>query len=193
VAEALQRRAAGVTGLETAIILIAFVVVASVFAYRVLSAGIFSWEKGKEAVHAGLEQARSSMVILGLVVAKDTNDDGNVDEIVFIVSNSLEGAAINLTTTTDSDSDGVLSDESTKVHSTIVSYVDQVQEVTDLAWTQSEIGKGDGDSLLEPNEKFEVTIDISQFSTRLGADDEFTLEMKPEQGSSLVIQRRRLR
>jgi archaellin len=133
------------------------------------------------------------MVILGWVVAKDTNDDGNVDEIVFIVSNSLEGAAINLTTTTDSDSDGVLSDESTKVHSTIVSYVEKVQKVTDLAWTQSEIGKGDGDSLLEPNEKFEITIDISQLSTRLGADDEFTLEMEPELGSSLVIQRRRLR
>ena len=41
----------GVTGLETAIILIAFVVVASVFAYTVLSAGLFSSEKGKEAIH----------------------------------------------------------------------------------------------------------------------------------------------
>ena len=31
----------GITGLETAIILIAFVVVASVFAYAVLTAGLF--------------------------------------------------------------------------------------------------------------------------------------------------------
>jgi flagellin FlaB len=43
----------GITGLETAIILIAFVVVASVFAYTVLSAGIFSSEKGKEAIYSG--------------------------------------------------------------------------------------------------------------------------------------------
>ena len=42
----------GVTGLETAIILIAFVVVASVFAFTVLSTGIFSAERGKETVYA---------------------------------------------------------------------------------------------------------------------------------------------
>ena len=40
----------GITGLETAIILIAFVTVAAVLAYTVLSAGIFSSERGKEAV-----------------------------------------------------------------------------------------------------------------------------------------------
>jgi len=34
----------GITGLETAIILIAFVVVASVFAFTVLSTGVFSSE-----------------------------------------------------------------------------------------------------------------------------------------------------
>ncbi len=59
----------GITGLETAIILIAFVVVASVFAYTVLSAGIFSSEKGKEAVHAGLESARGSFELVGSVKA----------------------------------------------------------------------------------------------------------------------------
>jgi len=57
----LHKREEGITGLETAIILIAFVVVASVFAYTVLSAGIFSSEKGKEAVHSGLEEARSTL------------------------------------------------------------------------------------------------------------------------------------
>ena len=186
----LRRDQRGITGLETAIIMIAFVVVASVFAYTVLSAGIFSSEKGKEAVHAGLEQARSSMVILGPVVAKDTNGDGNVDQIVLIVASTLDGEPINLTTTTDTDGDGLLSDEATKLHSTIVSYIDLVQEVTDIAWTKTEIGKGDGDNLLEPTEKFEFTIDVSQLATRLSADDEFTLEIKPERGASIVIQRR---
>ncbi len=39
----------GITGLETGIILVAFVVVASVFAYTVISAGMFSSQKGQEA------------------------------------------------------------------------------------------------------------------------------------------------
>ena len=45
----------GITGLETAIILIAFVVVASVFAFTVLSTGIFASERSKETVFAGIE------------------------------------------------------------------------------------------------------------------------------------------
>ena len=60
----------GVTGLETAIILIAVVVVASVFAFTVLSTGIFSAEKGKETIHAGLREARSSLQLKGSVTAK---------------------------------------------------------------------------------------------------------------------------
>ena len=51
----------GITGLETAIILIAFVVVASVFAFTVLSTGVFSAERGKETVFAGLAEAQSSL------------------------------------------------------------------------------------------------------------------------------------
>ena len=46
----------GITGLETAIILIAFVVVAAVFAYTVLSAGLFATQKSQEAVYSGLEK-----------------------------------------------------------------------------------------------------------------------------------------
>ena len=43
----------GMTGLETAIILIAFVTVAAVFGYAVLSAGLFSAERGKETILLG--------------------------------------------------------------------------------------------------------------------------------------------
>ena len=184
-----RRDQRGVTGLETAIILIAFVVVASVFAYTVLSAGIFSAEKGKEGIHSGLEQARSSMQIVGPVVAKDTNADGNVDDIIFIVANALEGEPITLTITTDADNDGLLSDETTLLHTTVISYADKSQEVSDIAWTQSQLGQGDADDLLEFGEKFEITVDVSKLSTRMAKNDTFVLEMKPDKGSNLIIER----
>ena len=60
----------GITGLETAIILIAFVVVAAVFAYTVLSAGLFATQKASESVYSGLEEARSALEIKGGVVSK---------------------------------------------------------------------------------------------------------------------------
>ena len=56
------------TGLEAAIVLTAFVVVAAVFSYVVLGAGFFTSEKAKEVIHTGVEQATSSMEIGGYVV-----------------------------------------------------------------------------------------------------------------------------
>ena len=183
------RNQRGITGLETAIILIAFVVVASVFAYTVLSAGIFSAEKGKEAVFSGLETVRSSMVIAGPVLAKDTDSDNDVDEIIFVLSNSLAGEAVNLTTTTDGDTDGLLSDEATLNHTLVVTYIDLVQRVTDITWTASQIGKGDGDALLETGEKFEFTVTLSALSPLPVANDTFTVELKPAKGASIAIER----
>ena len=51
----------GITGLETAIVLIAFVVVASVFAFTILSAGVFSSEANKQTIHAGLKETRTGL------------------------------------------------------------------------------------------------------------------------------------
>ena len=62
------REERGITGLETAIILIAFVVVAAVFSFVVLSTGLFSSERGKETVYAGLAKTRGSMELKALVV-----------------------------------------------------------------------------------------------------------------------------
>ncbi|MCH7481556.1 MAG: hypothetical protein IIC31_01790 [Chloroflexi bacterium] len=64
-----MRSARGITGLETAIILIAFVVVASVFAYSILSAGLFTAERSKQAVYTGIDTAASSIELVGLMKA----------------------------------------------------------------------------------------------------------------------------
>lgn len=56
------------TGLEAAIVLTAFVVVAAVFSYVVLNAGFFTTQKSKEVVHAGVEQATSSGELCGDVI-----------------------------------------------------------------------------------------------------------------------------
>ena len=83
------------TGLETAIILIAFVVVASVFAFTVLSTGIFSAERGKETIHAGLKEARSSVQIKGSVVANGATDK------TLSLANAAWTSATNTTVTVD--------------------------------------------------------------------------------------------
>jgi flagellin FlaB len=184
-----MRHQRGITGLETAIIMIAFVVVASVFSYTVLSAGIFSSEKSKSAIYAGLSSVQSTMEIVGPIVGKDTDDDDDIDQIVFIVKNSLGGDGINWTATADSDSDGLLSDETTLTHTTVITYIDTVQEVTDLAWTKTAIGKDDSDDVLDENEKFEITVNVAHLTTKIDADTSFTLEIRQRDGASMVFER----
>ena len=71
----LHRGQRGMTGLETAIILIAFVTVASVLAYSVLSAGIFSAERGKATVYSGLESVQATMELQGSVLGLSTDGE----------------------------------------------------------------------------------------------------------------------
>src|SRR4030042_363452 len=87
------RHEKGITGLETAIILIAFVVVAAVFAYTALSAGLFSTQKGQEAVYAGLKEARSTIELRGSVVAvaPAVGATSNISQISFTIASVLGG------------------------------------------------------------------------------------------------------
>ena len=61
-----------VTGLETAIVLMGFVVVSSVFAFAALSTGLVSTDKANETIQAGLGEARGTLELRGAVQATST-------------------------------------------------------------------------------------------------------------------------
>ena len=181
----------GITGLETAIILIAFVVVAAVFAFTVLSAGVFSSEKGKEAVYAGLGEVRGSMELRGSVIAK-TNDpaavDAHVDEVVFTVANVAGGEPINLITPTITIATGKAADDSD--NRLVIDYRDKYTRTANIGWTLSWPVRSDTDNLLEDGELAKITIPLTASgTTHPTANDTFILEVKPEQGGVLVIER----
>ena len=163
----LRKDSRGITGLETAIILIAFVVVASVFAYTVISAGIFSSHKEKEALYAGLEEARTLMVPKGEVTAykysvdTDGDDVGDTDSVVkvsFTVTNGLAELPVDLTPAYQlNGTDGNL-ETSGLENPAVVSFSDNKQLIEDAAWTVSFSGKSNGDYVLETEEKAEITV-----------------------------------
>ena len=98
IGEQLKQDRRGITGLETAIVLIAFVVVSSVFAFAALSTGLFSADKSKETIQAGLSEARGTLEVRGSVVAKESTTTGDiVDEIAIQVANAAGGEAVDLT------------------------------------------------------------------------------------------------
>jgi flagellin FlaB len=171
------KREEGITGLETAIILIAFVIVASVFAFVVLSTGLFSAERGKETVFAGLDKARGNLEVRGSLTVVDTDTDGDVDssdEIIFNLANAAGGFPVSV-------------DPTAYTNTVVINYIDAQDRVADATFTTSEI-LGDGDNLVENGELFEVTVNLPGSST-LVANEIFVVEVVPPSGGVLLIQR----
>ena len=215
----------GITGLETAIILIAFVVVASVFAFTVLSTGIFSSERSKETVFAGLDEVRSSLEPRGSVIAykgrySTTEASDTIYKITLVVSNAVQGEAINLTPPYTAD--GLSTDPdpvSGAQYRLIVSFSDAEQYLSDVPWSVTFPGYDNLDNLLDAGEKAEITVWLFDrnfavtnatdnsgivlmdgggtggdggFATTtniIGVNDRWTIEIKPESGATLNIER----
>jgi archaeal flagellin FlaB len=57
------------SGLEAAIVLIAFVVVAAVFSYVMLGAGFFATQKSQEVTYSGIKQSTSNLEFDGYLYA----------------------------------------------------------------------------------------------------------------------------
>ncbi len=172
----LRERQEGITGLETAIILIAFVIVASVFAYVVLSAGLFSSQKAKEAVTAGLESTMAAIEVRGNIVAKMVNRE--VTEIYFCVGIPRAGTAVDF------------SPSSENISPIIISYSDRDHYLPSVNWTVERLAEVNDDYLLDYNELFQVTVLIpTSGNVSIGPYDQFSLELKPPDGPTLVFER----
>ena len=151
----------GITGLETAIILIAFVVVASVFAFTVLSTGVFASERSKETVFTGLQEAKSSIEPRGSVIAYKANRGGTdtIYKVSWVVSNAVAGEPVDLTPPYNEGESGTDPDiVSNAEYKTVISYTDINQHLPDVPWTVKWIGNDKSDNLLEEGEKAEITV-----------------------------------
>ena len=66
-----QKRA--MVGLEAAIILIAFVIIAGAFSFMVINQGLFATERGKTVVQDSLRQASTPLIVDGTIMLNATN------------------------------------------------------------------------------------------------------------------------
>jgi archaeal flagellin FlaB len=170
----LLRSERGITGLETAIILIAFIVVASVFAYTVLTAGVFSSQKANESVNAAIEEVRSSVTITGNTIAYkgsvdidgDTSTSDGSDAVVKIditLAVALQGVPVDVTPKYQLNSTTGALEASGNTKTMVVNYLDATQLVKDMAWTVAFSGANDGDFSLEATEKAVLTVWLVEY------------------------------
>ena len=184
----MMRNEDGFTGLEAAIVLIAFIVVAAVFSYVVLGAGFFTTGEAQRTVHTGVGQATSNLEVSGPVIVKAT-DTANLGAISFFLQLAAGGASVDMNKVTFT-----------------VSTADDLQTYTykDLktlsgddkpAWYVDGKVQTGGNDMLDKFEMVRITIKTTTLDgttvtlPTINTNDRFTVEVKPDIGAVLPINR----
>jgi flagellin FlaB len=163
----------GFTGLEAAIVFIAFIVVASVFAYTVLGVGMATSQKSQETMHAALDEAGSALRPGYTVIAKLDNDQGNLDFIEFDLETATDLAVIDMGRMT----------YTVATKEALVTFPPGDSAVT-VTWRYRRDAGGD---LLEPGEVATVKLIVGSVGIRRG--DTFTLDMIAADGATVSLTR----
>jgi len=164
------------TGLEAAIVLIAFVVVAAVFSYVVLGAGFFTTQKSQEVVHTGVAQASSNLEVSGPVVLQATSTSA-VHSITFYLQLAAGGSPIDM-------------NKATFVVSTKTAQQTYKYSEVEHSWYLNGAAITPGNELLEKFEFVKVTVRSgSKTLPSIKANDKFIVEIRPDQGASYPLER----
>ena len=175
----------GFTGLEAAIVLIAFVTVAAVFSYVLLGAGFFATQKSQEVVHTGVKQATSSMEIVGSIVAIGNTTNNNVTNVTFTLQLAAGGQPIDLNKTLITvlvPVDGTFKELTYQANSSILD--DKTEYL--VKWIYAL--QTPPDNYLEEFEKAEVTVYLEAAGFDVDPNDNFIIEVKPPIGAAYPIE-----
>jgi len=182
----IMNRDEGFTGLEAAIVLIAFVVVAAVFSYVVLGAGFFTTQKSQEVVYTSVDMASSSMEIIGDVYGmKNTSANNvNISCIRFTLGLAAGGSPVDFDTVqivyANDDYVEILAKASPNI-----THGNVLNGTTVGEWNISD-GASKDDLLLEGQDMFTLMAAPHQ---PLDANEEFNLEIRPSVGAAFGLKR----
>jgi flagellin FlaB len=182
------------TGLEAAIVLIAFVVVAAVFSYVVLGAGFFTTQKAQQVVYSGVQQASSNLLVMGEVYGNSTVTPPVIDSILFTLGLAAGGTSVDLNKTvfTYQSKNTLKTIEFPEGNTTgpFCGTSGGTEQPLPGAWQWCIAGtqNADGDALLERNEQFTIKVMLDT-TDGLAPSEDFTLTIRPDIGAALPLHR----
>ena len=182
----------GITGLETAIILIAFIVVAAVFAFTVMTTGLFSSEKAKTTAQAGIAEASSTFAPKGAVIASANGAGNAVETITFQITTasgstgtSIAKSKIALIYSDDNQRDSSSADIDNRGTADGILNTVAIHKI---------VGDAGSPDLLQQGDVAEIIVTLNTTTagkaTLLDKNQIFRLELIPQQGGSLIISRK---
>jgi flagellin FlaB len=192
----MRRNKRGIVGIEAAIVLIAFVVIAAAMAYVVINMGFYSAQQAKSTIDKGLQEATSALTLDGFLVGKTNGTaiqwlafpvklavgqsevDMAADTVVvavigtdFALSNIYHGAINTTTQDVTTLMTEVGTDNQTTANSTCYIFNDD----------------GNGDQVLKQNEKAYVIVFLGD--SLLSNYSKVKIEVRTSRGAALMVQR----
>jgi flagellin FlaB len=95
-----RKRSRGIVGIEAAIVLIAFVVIAASFAYVVINMGFFATQETKSTIDKGIHAATSSLEIDGFVTGMTNSSNIAITYLVIPLKLSIGQDQVDLSNST---------------------------------------------------------------------------------------------
>ena len=86
----------GIVGIEAAIVLIAFIIIAAALSYVVINMGFYTTQKTKETMAAGVEESTSALLLDGVVTGKTNATVGEIEYLIVPVKLSVGKTPLDL-------------------------------------------------------------------------------------------------
>ncbi|MDW8083030.1 MAG: archaellin/type IV pilin N-terminal domain-containing protein [Sulfolobales archaeon] len=203
VSKSLVRRCRrGLVGIEAAIVLIAFVLVASALAFVVLNMGMFTTQKTKEVIARAYEESTRAIDIAGNVKARTATNYGALDLVAIPIKLTAGARPIDLSKTAVAitvifpDGNAKHTDNGyTQVTGVTFSKITDFGSIQRLSindlqatwvYVRTDESGNVGDELLEPGE---IVLLVFKAPDDTGAYSRIIVEIKPPQGSTVTVER----
>jgi len=197
----LLKQKRGMIGIEAAIVLIAFVIVAAAFSFMVVNMGLFSTQRGRETIQQGVSEASSPLTLDGSmhihVVAETGSGGFNVTGIVV----PLKTLGVRYVPMHNPESEVTCRIEQEIVFADMYLGIIPIATADPTDHTCTEllanvttpdsanlfIGGSDGDSSLDYNEKGYMVFKLGPANAAAERQHVF-IEIRPEKGAPLTIE-----
>jgi len=188
----LLKQTRGMVGIEAAIVLIAFVIVAAAFSFMVVNMGLFSTQRGRETIQQGVSEASSPLTLDGSIQMKAASN--NVTGFVIPLKtlgvryvpmkhNTTEITLRVETHTAIANCYGGITatDPQDKTFDTLVTVLGSATNCTLF------IGNSDGDTSLDYDEKGYLVFNLASADQAKEREHIF-IEIRPEKGAPISIE-----
>ncbi|MGQ9461433.1 MAG: archaellin/type IV pilin N-terminal domain-containing protein [Candidatus Bathyarchaeaceae archaeon] len=189
----------GIVGVEAAIVLIAFIIIAAALSYVVVNMGFYTTQKTKEAMQSGLDESLSALQLDGVVTAKTNTTSNEILYLLIPVKLSAGRASVDLKTESIIVSvylpNATLLNIYQGVKTTSNATWDTLVTTLDLTDNQAKFAiyndNGNNNDVMESNEKAFLMIRLDSTSAEGMISDYETVkvEVRTPKGAALTVVR----